>query len=227
MNYISHYYTDNDPANPYFNFGLMLPDMLGTVHRGWKPMTGKEYHFASDKALHIWQGFQRHLLADSIFHNTDFFYSQTRYIRNVLETGGLVQPGLRLFFVAHVLLEMMLDRLIIKTHPEIPNRFYNDLETVEDSALESFFSGMQSPLPERLFHMLSRFKEHKYLYSYVDNERLFFALNRIMERGGQTIYPDNMLPAFSFAVAEIEAAFLPQFEELFAKMRRELQAPQR
>jgi hypothetical protein len=227
MNYISHYYTDNDPADPYFNFGLMLPDMLGTVHRGWKPITGKQYHFNSKEGSQIWQGFQRHLLADSIFHNTDFFSSQTRYIRNVLEQAGLVQPGLRLFFVAHVLLEIMLDRLIIKTHPDIPDRFYNDLAAVDEQAIAGFFSGLLSQVPERLFHSLARFKEHKYLYSYAENEQLFFALNRIMERAGQTSYSDNALPAFSFAVAEIEATFLPIFDEFFKKMRQELQSSQR
>jgi hypothetical protein len=224
MNYLSHYYTDNDPGNPHFNFGLMLPDMLGAARRGWKPVNGRLYSFDDPEAELIWQGFQQHLRADSLFHNTAFFTTQTRSIRNILEQAGLVQPGLRLFFVAHVLLEIMLDRLIIKTHPHIPDRFYNDLDVVTEDTLSSFFTGMQSEIPERLFRILARFKEHKYLYSYVDDERLFFALNRIMERGGQVPYPDNMLPVFSMAITEIESALLPLFEDFFGMMRKELSA---
>lgn len=196
--------------------------MLGAAQRGWKPVNRKQYDFDDPEAFLIWQGFQQHLKADALFHNTEFFTGQTKNIRFVLERTGLVQPGLRLFFVAHVLLEILLDRIIIKKYPEIPDRFYNDLDVIGEDTVSSFFANMDSQVPDRLFRMLARFKEHRYLYSYVDDERLFFALNRIMERGGQIPYPDSVLPVFSMAVAEMESTLFPLFEEFFEMMRKEL-----
>lgn len=224
MNYLSHFYVDHDPAKPHFNFGLMLPDMLGTAQRGWKPVNGREYSFDDIRASEIWQGFKRHLLGDGLFHNTSFFMGQTRYIRETFEKAGLIQPGLRLFFVAHVLLEIMLDRLIIKMHPEIPDLFYDHLDKVSEGTVSSFFSGLKEPVPGRLFHMLSRFKEYRYLYSYTEDERLFFALNRIMERAGQASYPEAVLPLFSETIALIEFTLLPLFEDFFSELRLQIAA---
>ena len=184
MNYLTHYLIDQKEGKPNYNFGLALPDLINISKRGWRPVN-HNFPVADKNINDIWEGFQQHYAADAKFHNSEIFDANTRRIRLELEKAGLNQPGIKLFFVAHVMLEMMIDRHIILTRATIAQQFYADLEMVSNEDIHGFFHASGHPVPDRFFEFFNRFKESKYLYRYADDEGIFFALNRLLKRTGQ------------------------------------------
>jgi hypothetical protein len=218
MNYISHYFLDAEEGNPYFNFGLVLPDMMGAAHRGWKPSaihTNPVLSQYSDLA----RGVAAHLAADRVFHNTEFFKQGCGELKIILDRNQLSFAGIRSFFVVHILLEMMLDRLIIRKRPEKAAAFYADLDKIDEGKVLDFVLADGITVADKFSLFFNRFREHKYLLSYTKNESLFFALNRILNRTGQPAYPEGKFTNFSQAADEAEDLFEPQAFAFFDKLR--------
>src|SRR5688500_11171065 len=107
MNYLSHYFLDAKPGEVHYNFGLVLPDMMGVAQKGWKPLQRNEQHIHPE-VIKLSEGITRHVKVDAVFHSSDFFKENSVSLRKALEKHGFSQEGTRLFFVAHVLLEFLL-----------------------------------------------------------------------------------------------------------------------
>jgi hypothetical protein len=220
MNYISHYFLDAKPGKPYFNFGLALPDMMGTAQRGWKPAA---VHITDKEGIQgeLANGVSAHLAADKIFHNMPFFRSGCDELKSLFEKEKLVVPGIRMFFLVHVFLEMMLDRIIIRNRPEVAFNFYEDIGKIDEAIIMDFIRADGTNAAERFPLFFQRFREHKYLLSYVQNDSLFFATNRILNRTGQPAFPDEKFAEFSSVADQAEEALsrktFPFFEELHSR----------
>ena len=219
MNYLSHYYADGQYDRHYFNFGLVLPDLVGASQRGWRA-SGSGYPWQDAIEINdIWLGYNSHVAADAYFHSSVFFKDNTLAIRHIFEGHGLRFPGVRLFFVAHVFLEMIMDRLIILHHPDVAASFYTGLGLVHTNKVEQFFHTSGSILQPRFLEVFEKFREHKFLYTYIDDERLFFALNRIMGRARQEPFKEEHLPAFSQAIKDTERLLQDQYIEMLEKIK--------
>jgi hypothetical protein len=216
MNYLTHYLVDHKPGNPPYNFGLALPDLVNTVQRGWKP--AKENNFANaDVAVkEIWLGYQQHIAADARFHNLPIFTEETRRLRLELEKAGLDVPGVRLFFTAHVLLELLIDRHIVKTRAQVAALFYEHIESIKETEIEAFFTVSGTSGPSNFFEFFTRFRESRYLLKYSEDLGLLYAINRLQGRTGQPTYTsDEQKTAFSALVAQEEAYLYDIIEKFF------------
>ncbi len=182
MNFLAHYYFDGIEGDAYFNFGLILPDLMGIAKRGWKIKGNVERKFQQEPAFDIFLGVLRHLDLDHFFHNSEFFTKQTQAVKDHLAAKRLDKGEFRMFFVVHVLLEIMLDRLIIKKEPEILERFYQDLNLIRKDPVQDFFYQTNTTYWERLFKVFDKFKSAQYLYDYPYNQKFIRALNRTFER---------------------------------------------
>jgi hypothetical protein len=220
MNYISHYFLDAQPDRPYFNFGLALPDMMGTAARGWKPAP---VHVGPAPEIHgeIAAGVSAHLTADRIFHNADFFKAGCSDLRVLFEQEGLVMPGIRMFFLVHIFLEMMLDRIIIRNRPDIGEAFYKDIGKIDEIVAMDFIRADGTDAVERFPLFFNRFREHKYVLSYTLDQSLFFATNRILNRTGQPAFPDESMSKFARVADRAEAMLTPITFPFFEFMRNE------
>lgn len=218
MNYISHYFLDAEPANPYFNFGLILPDMMGAAHRGWKPAAAHTDPAITGNA-DLARGVSAHLAADKIFHNTDFFKNGCLELRGIFEENGLAAPGIRMFFLVHIFLEMMLDRIIIRNRPDVANGFYDDIEQTDEGAILDFIRSDGVSAAEKFPLFYNRFREHRYLLGYTQNESLFFAVNRILNRTGQPAFPEEKFEAFARAADIAEQHFTQRVFPFFSAFR--------
>lgn len=221
MNYLSHYFLDAQSEKPYHNFGLVLPDMMGSSTRGWKP-DFDNYIFSLSQHTELILGIKKHHLADAYFHSSAFFTSNTTQIRKIFEENNFTQAGTKLFFVAHIFLEFMLDRLILKNYYQSAIDFYNDLDEVENIVLNDFFTQHKTD-SARFFTFLENFRKHQYLFAYLDDERLYYALNRTLQRGKQQDFTDELLPQFSQnIIPKTEELLLPVYEEFFKNMREKM-----
>jgi hypothetical protein len=214
MNYISHYFLDAEAGNKYFNFGLILPDMMGAAQRGWKPAP---IHVNNPVANHaeLARGVAAHLAADKVFHNTDFFKSGCQDLRALFEENDLIIPGIRMFFVGHIFLEMMLDRIIIRNRPEVARQFYDDIGEANEGIIMTFIQSDGVTAAEKFPLFLNRFREHKYLLNYTQNDSLFFAINRILNRAGQPAFPEEKFPEFAKVAELAEELITPKAFSFF------------
>ncbi|MGZ5244902.1 MAG: hypothetical protein ACXWDO_01700 [Bacteroidia bacterium] len=218
MNYLSHYFLDVQAGKPYHNFGLVLPDMLGVALRGWKPDFNKII-FEQDSHLNLVEGIRKHHIADAFFHSSLFFTSNAHTIRKILEANNFSQAGTRLFFVAHIFLEFMLDRIIMQQHTDIAKHFYIDIDMVKDELLLPFFINTQTEAGS-FFNFLNSFRKHQYLYAYLEPESFFYALNRTLQRAKQQPFPETLMQDFINVIYETELLLKPVYESFFAEMRK-------
>ncbi len=216
MNYLTHYIVDHKIGNPNFNFGLALPDLVNIAKRGWRPIN-HSFPVREQNVNEIYAGFQQHVAADASFHNSEIFDTHTRRLRQELETQGLNQPGIKLFFVAHVMLEMMIDRHIIITRRHIAEQFYTDISMVAEDDIHSFFRGSGNATPDRFFEYFNRFKESQYLYRYAEDEGLFYALNRLLKRTGQPEFEQPFESLLNQLVKKEEIAMAGEIEAFLTR----------
>ena len=212
MNYLSHFLVDHKKDNPNYNFGLALPDLVNISKRGWRAES-KAFPVANKNVNEIWEGYQQHFTADAQFHNSDFFEKHSKRLRKEFEERGLNQPGIRLFFVGHVLLEMLLDRHIVKTRRNIADLFYEQLDLVIDSDIESFFEAAGDKIPDRFLEFFGKFKNSKYLFTYAENEGMFYALNRLLRRTRQPEFEAQHEAAFNELIHREEIGIAGEIED--------------
>jgi len=213
MNYLSHFFIDHKENSPNYNFGLALPDLVNVSKRGWRP---ENHTFpVPDKNVNdIWEGYKQHIAVDAMFHNSALFVKHSKRLRKELEGQGFNQPGIRLFFVGHVLLEMLLDRHILKTRKDIADQFYEQLNLVREPDIESFFETAGTQIPERFLEFFGKFKNSRYLYSYTNSSGIFFAINRLLARTGQPGFDPQLEESFNELI-EREEIFMSDEIEIF------------
>ena len=216
MNYLTHFLVDHKMDNPNYNFGLALPDLVNVSKRGWRPDT--HLFPVPDKNVNdIWEGYNRHIAADAIFHNSELFVKHSKRLRKELEKQGFNQPGIRLFFVGHVLLEMLLDRHILKTRRNMADQFYDQLNLVMENDIESFFETAGTIVPDRFLEFFGKFKNSQYLYSYAESNGIFFAMNRLLHRTKQPEFDSQSEGAFNELIEREEMGMAGEIEGFFEK----------
>lgn len=187
MNFLAHFFFDGRLNKPYYNMGLVLPDLMGISERGWKihQMPKDEDINAEGKALK--NGIQYHHQMDEFFHNSDFFNAATTQIKAIFRNSINTQRY-RLFFVAHIFLELMMDRLIVNADPTTAKRFYQELNQVKYDQLKAFFNHTPIGLRQHFRGFLQQFLQKRYVLNYTDNQSMIYALNRIFERVGHPVF---------------------------------------
>jgi len=212
MNYLTHYLIDHKEGNPNYNFGLALPDLINVSKRGWRAES-HSFPVANKNVNEIWEGYQQHFAADAKFHNSELFEKHSKRLRKEFDQQGLNQQGIRLFFVGHVLLEMLLDRHIVKTRRDMADQFYEQLNLVNDSDIESFFEAAGDKIPDTFLEFFGKFKNSRYLYSYAENHGMFYALNRLLRRTGQPEFEPEREAAFNELIKREEIGMADEIED--------------
>lgn len=210
MNYISHFYFFEKSGNPWYNTGLVLPDLVAAYNRN-----RFERHLKEPETPHLVQlyaGIQSHYLGDRMFHGSGFFTESVHYVKEILIDAGLDKERLRISFLAHIVFEMTIDRIILKSDHEIGTRFYENLEEVNPSILLNYVD-THAHTGAGWLELFSNFKKHRFLFGYIINESFLYSLNRIISRVGLNITKDEE-QFFIFALDKIEQYCFSRFAEL-------------
>ncbi|MFY0672839.1 MAG: hypothetical protein JXQ87_05520 [Bacteroidia bacterium] len=177
MNFISHFYCHGGLSNE-FNFGLLFPDFLGIVDRRYKLNQFLSDYSGGNSEFVL--GVKHHQLADELWHYGDYFNQKTEAIKNVLKIHNMVDRPFRPFFMTHVMLELLLDRTIVRQEQEVAISLYESLEKIESKFLDELFN--DRVLSSRFRGFFENFTENRYTLSYAYNEKFIYALNRLFER---------------------------------------------
>lgn len=219
MNFLSHHFADAIENEHYYNLGLVLPDMMGTVQRRWRLPSSFALHEDDVFTERIAEGTSRHLNVDAYFHSSAFFKEFTAIIREVFKKNKLDLPGVRLFFVAHIFLELMLDRLIILNYSAASPNFYFDLSKIENELLKPFFKLAGVENVTKFMDFFERFQTLKYLNHYIEDESLLYALNRIMQRAGQPVFGEEVKQNFFDTTLETQEKLSKEYLKIFEELK--------
>jgi len=182
MNLVSHYYFDNISGKPYFNFGLLLPDMMSIYKRNWRFSDKKFSCSLTPTESESIGGVLKHLELDSLFHQSDYFINYTGKIKKMMVSESLNYEKPRKHFISHILLELIIDKVIIKNNPVILERFFNDLALIEKKEIEALFKDTHTIIAEGFYLFLNKFRQKKFLYKYTEDHALVYVLNKVLER---------------------------------------------
>ena len=188
MNFISHYFLDRDKTSSFFFVGVSTPDLIGNFNSKIRLKESRlpqvDESKLTDMQLQFYQGVLRHFEVDKRFHSSQFFREETRYLNNALKRTFPDDPVHRVFFVSHILLELILDRILIRKHNELLYSFYSHFDKPEIEELVSLTEWItQTPLPGYQ-DFLQKFAEKQFLYRYVDMRYLLRVIRKILSQVG-------------------------------------------
>lgn len=222
MNFLSHYYIDAEVDIPEYTLGKILPDLLRNYHKGLriKPegALAKEYHL-----INLNKGILNHYAVDALFHESKFFKENTDKIKISLKNNTYDNIHKYFYFYAHILLEIMLDRLLLKKDENIGIRFYEHLNLVKEETIKDFFRYNEIEMSAKEFFLyLKSFTNARYLFSYINNESLIYALGRINQRAGLAPFSGKDIQKLVLIIDEIEVKLQQHYLLIFKEIRKKL-----
>jgi hypothetical protein len=141
-----------------------------------------------ERGREIDEGIRRHLEVDHAFHASEFFHDRMERIKQLLMRHKYETIPSRIPVFAHVLLELMLDRVIIRREPAAMPAFYAALEKVDRNVVTAYFAHNGLVLrPETVFPRVQLFIQDRFLYRYPDNAMMLYALNVLNQKVGQPV----------------------------------------
>lgn len=193
LNYLSHYFCEYPDQRPYFVLGLILPDLVRELEPRKIRFVPEELQTALDQRGHdLNEGIIRHLQVDEMFHQSNFFHEKVAQIKDWLLRYEYETIPSRIPVFAHVLLELMIDRVLILRDPRPMEDFYTLLEQVEEEALAHYFeqNGLVQQ-PSAVYRRVRYFCKDRFLYRYTDNAMMLYALNVLNQKVGQPVISEQ------------------------------------
>lgn len=208
MNFISHFYLDRKVNDSLFFAGVSTPDLVSVFDRNIRLKKSRMplimENEASQDEISFYNGVMRHFEADRIFHSSDFFTEETHFIARLIESTFEKPEYERTFFVAHILFELLLDKILIQQDQTLVPEFYRHLETYPVHELVRLTEWVtHTPMPS-YDSFLKKFMSKKYLSNYVDPAHVCYILRRIVQGVGIQHVTYLQSPKFLGMVEEYE-----------------------
>lgn len=214
MNFLSH-------AIPYLDQPLLaistgVPDWLGMVDRKIRAR-GKladPFSNSDDEELRLVAGgILRHIDDDRWFHGTQAFVETNMQFAVELRDLLPGDAGFRPTFVGHILIEMLLDALWIHEDRSTADRYYDAIESIPAETIQRCVNTITGKPTDRLADVIRRFHDVRFLYDYLEHDKLLFRLNQVMKRVGLDELPKSV------------GHWLSRAEKLVESRRTELLTP--
>ena len=214
MNFLCH-------AMPYFDEPLLaistgVPDWLSMVDRKIRARGrfASQYVDSEDVDLrHVAAGIIRHIDDDRWFHGTQAFIETNMRLAMQLRDLLPGDAGFRPTFVGHILIEMLLDAFWIRDDPTIADRYYQSLLDCDAVTVQRCVNQITGKPTNDLSKAIERFTEVRFLYDYLENDKLLVRLNQVMKRVGLAPLPATV------------GDWLPEARELVESRRVRLLSP--
>ncbi len=183
MNFISHYYLVRLEKNPHYTLGNILPDLAKVVHKNLR-IQEKNLQQTEIKAYsNISKGIIFHHYTDLLFHRSAFFHTYTDLINKELKAIEFELIVKYKYFIAHIMLEIILDKILIIRNNHLCDDFYNELTKVKKETILNYFTLIKKEkLGPRFYYFFDQFRKEQYIRQYLHNENIIFALGRVYQR---------------------------------------------
>jgi len=181
VNYLSHFYIDFSKDTHFYNAGLILPDLArGNV----KSFKEDVFENSLLQYRQLYQGCMKHYQRDKQFHASEWFTTLNEKVIHEVNHGNFSNKFQRKWFLAHILTELMIDRLIVKEHPDVCDYFYESLKSVDQEILVSFLKGYNANNISLFMDRFNHFIKVAFVGYYPDTNKFVYSLIRIMMRAG-------------------------------------------
>jgi hypothetical protein len=218
LNYFSHFFVDGIENQHEYNTGLLLPD----ITRGKIKSFRHQLVFTSSKSQQFFEGCTAHYSADKKFHASSFFNNILQEATQLINEAKF-SPGLsRKWFLAHITGELMLDRILVKTHPEMLDKFYRSLTSINDGDLEIYLKVYGMTDTDAFFEFFNHFRKVQYIYYYTDNNKFVYSLNRIMIRAGVSAISDFNQQVLQDAILLLEEKLAADTDGLIKQLKQSI-----
>lgn len=177
MNFLAHYFFYKT-KDPYFNTGLILPDLVKNYCQTHIKPVGQ---FNRPAFVGLANGSLTHLECDRKFHNSAFFSLSTKFLAETLN-DECHWP--RKWFLNHLLMEILLDRVLMDQHKDLCSQFYHDLSKVDVEEIGVFLKMIGVNNPQNFQIGFERFVKSQFIFEYQYNEKISFALNKVYQKVG-------------------------------------------
>lgn len=227
MNFIAHYFLDRTNPESLFALGAATPDLLSIYNPTFRIKKAHTRHLlgkqlSSSEAM-LLSGIERHFSADAAFHTSAFFRQETGEIIRLLEEHFPGDMAPRKYFVAHVLLELLLDKVLIQEHPEVLDEYYEHYN--RNAPFEAVRIATEHLAGRELPHyedFLSKFQKNRWLASYQKWEHITYVLSRILRRVHITTTGYLDTPAFLSLMQHYEHRLTLNYPRMFDEMHTRL-----
>ncbi len=227
MNFLSHFYFERNKPDNEQSLGALLPDLIRfgdkDLHLFPHKKTAEELNLdGREKAIH--QGWLRHTETDLYFHDSAFFKNKTEdikaHIRAVLHGSGI-----KLFFVTHIALELLLDRRLLIDNWVHEQDLYSRLEKADRTALHSFLekSGAPEKSVKRIEEAIDDFIAQDYLGSYRNMGQLSFALLKISSSYWPKAFNEERKESLTASLTDYESDLEHNYKAIFDEISLHLQ----
>lgn len=216
MNYLSHYYIDYQHPSIYYKLGVVLPDLYRNFNADLrKPMFSSGIVW-NNEHLQLVGGVKKHYYVDGIFHNLQKFKYWMDCVGSEMDSAGLVVGYPRRFFLSHIWVEWLIDRWLVKEKREVAERFYVEMDEVDEEVVKRFFGQMDRAEQGDVFFAKFRLLiQNRYLFLYPDNEKFTRALMNVYQNTVKAIVPASDYPRLLEVNLRLEQSLSPQFNDMF------------
>lgn len=219
MNFLSHFYFESESSSAEQVMGAVLPDLLKIAE--------KKMHLFPEKTPALFQdniydkallnGWIRHLDVDKKFHSSLFFQTHTNGLKPLIQKA-IVSTPIRPSFLAHIGLELLLDRLLLTNNWIHENDFYSALANCPEAHTAHFLEKAGQEDQSVFFRFLELFVKERYLGSYRHMGDVSFALNQICKRLWPYTFSSQQKNALTDALYQYEALLSDEFSSIFKEI---------
>jgi hypothetical protein len=176
VNFLAHYYFDHRKGDPHFNLGLLLPDLVRNFSPGSKLKLAGVRSVGKDEGS-LLDGSLQHADSDKIFHSWSGFHEMMGLVTSsIREKNDQIDKD---WFIAHILVELVLDQYLLKIESDLAKRLYTDFEMLDMAVIQSFLARNDLPNFERFEIGMGHFMRVRYLEKYQETASIIFALGKI------------------------------------------------
>lgn len=220
MNFLSHYYFDQNVTDCYHILGTVLPDLLKNADKTIV-LHPEKLHHPNNKVNSIIKGWNKHLEVDRYFHSSDFFKTHSHQLKKML-LPAMEDSPVKPFFLGHIAVELILDSLLITTKKIDVDDFYDHLHGCEDGIIHEFFYAAGLEESDFFFRYFEKFKKDRYLHTYADISQITYALRRICMRIWQNPFTPEQENKMTALLAGYNTSLLPDYMLIFNEIGEKL-----
>lgn len=215
MNFLAHYFFDHRKANPHFNLGLLLPDLVRNFEPGVRlKLVGASFDGLLERS--ILDGCLQHTDTDKIFHAWSGFHKMMAEVTTIVRNAE--HDIDKDWFVAHILVELVMDHFLTLKHTDLANRLYTDFEQLDMTVVQSFLARNNLPNFERFESGFDKFMTIRYLDKYQDIASIVFALGKICTKVKLKPFTEGQKKTIEICIQSL----LPQMPEQLDILHDEL-----
>jgi len=145
------------------------------------------------------RGVVQHHHDDRWFHQTRAFAELSLGFTVEIRDRLTLDNGFRPSFLGHILVELLLDAALFESDIAQLDRYYEALDSLDASLVQQAVGRMTTGDTGLLGVFIPRFSAERFLYDYLDDEKLLWRLNAVMRRVKLSPLPDHLREFFPLA----------------------------